>query len=103
MDKELQYSAMEKLLNTLVKPEFEKIIEDIKVVPSTMMSNTHPTVKVYLSPNLLHYVSVEYIYRSGVTSRDIERLTSTIHWKIKISLRLMGSPRFNIELIQIQP
>ena len=103
MDKELQYSAMEKLLNSLVKPEFEKIIEDIKVVPSTMMSNTHPTVKVYLSPNLLHYVSVEYIYRSGVTSRDIERLTSTIHWKIKVSLRLMGSPRFNIELIQTQP
>ena len=94
MDKELQYSAMEKLLNTLVKPEFEKIIEDIKVVPSTMMSNTHPTVKVYLSPNLLH---------SGVTSIDIERLTSTIHWKIKVALRLMGSPRFNAEYIQQQP
>ena len=103
MNKELQYSAMEKLLNTLVKPEFEKIIEDIKVVPSTMMSNTHPTVKVYLSPNLLHYVSAEYIYRSGVTSRDIERLTSTIHWKIKVALRLMGSPRFYAEYIQQQP
>ena len=103
MDKELQYSAMEKLLNSLVKPEFEKIIEDIKVVPSTMMSNTHPTVKVYLSPNLLHYVSVEYIYASGVAFEDIERLTSTIHWKIKVALRLMGSPRFYIEFIQIQP
>jgi hypothetical protein len=30
MDKDLQYSAMEKLLNSLVKPEFEEIIEDIK-------------------------------------------------------------------------
>ena len=103
MDKELQYSAMEKLLNTLVKPEFEKIIDDIKVVPYTSVYNTHPTVKVYLSPNLLHYVSVEYIYRSGVTSRDIERLTSTIHWKIKVALRLMGNPRFYVEFIQQQP
>jgi hypothetical protein len=103
MDKDLQYTAMEKLLNSLVKPEFEEIIEDIKVVPSTSTYNKHPTVKVYLSPNLLHYVSVEYIYASGVAFEDIERLTSTIHWKIKVALRLMGSPRFNIELIQTQP
>jgi hypothetical protein len=103
MDKDLQYTAMEKLLNSLVKPEFEEIIEDIKVVPSTMMSNTHPTVKVYLTPYLLHYVSVEYIYASGVAFEDIERLTSTIHWKIKVALRLMGSPRFYIEFIQTQP
>jgi hypothetical protein len=103
MDKELKYSAMEKLLNTLVKPEFEKIIEDIKVVPSNSVYNTHPTVKVYLSPNLLNYVSVEYIYRSGVPSEDIERLTSTIHWKIKVALRLMGSPRFYAMFIQQQP
>ena len=103
MDKELQYSAMEKLLNTLVKPEFEKIIEDIKVVPSTSFYGAHPTVKVYLSPNLLHYVSVEYTYRSGLPSEDIDRLTSTIHWKIKVALRLMGSPRFYAEYIQQQP
>ena len=103
MDKDLQYTAMEKLLNSLVKPEFEEIIEDIKVVPSTSTYNKHPTVKVYLSPNLLHYVSVEYIYASGVAFEDIERLTSTIHWKIKVALRLMGSPRFYIEFIQIQP
>ena len=103
MDKDLQYSAMEKLLNSLVKPEFEKIIEDIKVVPSNSVYNTHPTVKVYLSPNLLNYVSVEYIYTSGVPSEDIERLTSTIHWKMKVALRLMGSPRFYVEFIQQQP
>lgn len=103
MDKELQYSSMDKLLNTLVKPEFEKIIDDIKVVPSTSVYNTQPTVKVYLSPNLLHYVSVEYIYRSGGAFEDIERLTSTIHWKIKVALRLLGSPRFYVEFIQQQP
>ena len=103
MDKDLQYRAMEKLLNSLVKPEYEKIIDEIKVVPSTRMSKNTPTVKVYLSPNLLNYVSVEYNYTSGVPSEDIERLTSTIHWKMKVALRLMGSPRFYVEFIQQQP
>jgi hypothetical protein len=95
MDKELQYSAMEKLLNSLVKPEFEEIIEDIKVVPSTMMSNTHPTVKVYLTPYL-----TDLLQNSSVRFFEIQ---NTITWKIKVALRLMGSPRFNIELIQTQP
>jgi hypothetical protein len=101
MDKDLQYTAMEKLLNSLVKPEFEEIIEDIKVVPSTGTYHKAPTVKVYLIPNILNFVSVQN--SSGVVFEDIEHLTSHISWKIKISLRLMGSPRFYIEFIQIQP
>ena len=101
MDKDLQYTAMEKLLNSLVKPEFEEIIEDIKVVPSTRPYHNHPTIEVYLIPNLLNFVSVKN--SSGVVFEDIEHLTSNINWKIKISLRLIGSPRFYIEFIQIQP
>ena len=102
MDNSLQYKAMRKLLMSLVKPKYDKIIDDIKVVALSQISDT-PTIKVYLSPNLLHYVSVEYIYRSGVPSEDIERLTSTIHWKIKVALKHMGSPRYWIEFIQTQP
>lgn len=101
MDKDLQYRAMEKLLNSLVKPEFDKIIEEIKVVPSTKMSKNTPTVKVYLTPNLLHYVSVEN--SSGVSYEDIQELTNNIDWKITETLKHLGSPRYWIEFIQIQP
>ena len=103
MDKDLQYRAMNKLLNSLVKPEFEKIIDEIKVVPSTKMSMNTPTVKVYLTPmfNLLHYVSVEN--SSGVSYEDIQELTNNIDWKITETLKHLGSPRYWIEFIQIQP
>jgi hypothetical protein len=101
MDKDLQYRAMNKLLNSLVKPEFEKIIDEIKVVPSTKMSKNTPTVKVYLTPNLLHYVSVEN--SSGVSYEDIQELTDNIDWKITEALKHLGSPRYWIEFIQIQP
>ena len=100
MDKDLQYRAMEKLLNSLVKPQFEKIIDDIKVVPYKGLFET-PTVKVYLTPNLLHYVSVEN--SSGVSFEDIQELTNNIDWKITESLKLIGSPRYWVEFIQIQP
>ena len=101
MDNNPQYIAMEKLLNTLVLPKFEKIIDDIKVVPSTKMSKNTPTVKVYLTPNLLHYVSVEN--SSGVSYEDIQELTNGIDWKITETLKLLGDPRYWIEFIQIQP
>ena len=101
MDKDLQFRAMEKLLNSLVKPEYEKIIDEIKVVPLTRMSKNTPTVKVYLTPNLLHYVSVEN--NSGVSFEDIQDLTNNIDWKITESLKLIGSPRYWVEFIQIQP
>ena len=118
MDKDLQYRAMEKLLNSLVKPGYEKIIDEIKVVPSTKMSmdkpdnygyfrpghkisDDAPTVKVYLTPNLLHYVSVEN--SSGVSFEDIQDLTDSIDWKITESLKHLGSPRYWLEFIQIQP
>jgi hypothetical protein len=101
MDKDLQYRAMNKLLNSLVKPEFEKIIDEIKVVPSTKMSKNTPTVKVYLTPNLLHYVSVEN--SSGVSYEDIQELTDNIDWKITEALKHLGSPRYWVEFIQIQP
>lgn len=101
MDNNPQYIAMEKLLNTLVKPKFEKIIDDIKVVSSTKMSKNTPTVKVYLSPNLYSYVSVEN--SSGVSFEDIQDLTDNIDWKITESLKLIGSPRYWIEFIQRQP
>jgi hypothetical protein len=99
MDKDLQYTAMEKLINSLVKPEFDKIIEKVKVVPPR--EEQFPTVKVYLNPNILNFVSVKN--SSGLVFEDIEQLTSHISWKIKISLRLIGSPRFYLEFIQIQP
>lgn len=101
MDNNPQYIAMEKLLNTLVKPKFEKIIDDIKVVSSTKMSKNTPTVKVYLSPNLYSYVSVEN--SSGVSFEDIQDLTDNIDWKITESLKLIGSPRYWVEFIQRQP
>ena len=97
MDNNPQYIAMEKLLNTLVLPKFEKIIDDIKVVPSTKMSKNTPTIKVYLSPNLLHYVSVEN--SSGVSYEDIQELTDNIDWKITKTLKLLGDPRYWIEFI----
>ena len=97
MDNNPQYIAMEKLLNTLVLPKFEKIIDDIKVVPSTKMSKNTPTIKVYLSPNLLHYVSVEN--SSGVSYEDIQELTNGIDWKITETLKLLGDPRYWIEFI----
>ena len=100
MDKELQYSAMEKLLMSLVKPKYDKIIDDIKVVALSQISDT-PTIKVYLSPNLLSSVSVEN--SSGVTFEDIQELTGNIDWKITEALKHMGSPRYWVEFIQIQP
>ena len=98
MDNNPQYVAMEKLLNTLVKPEFQKIIDDIKVVPSTKMSKNTPTVKVYLSPNLLQNVSVED--STGVTLEDLQDLTDNIDWRITDALKLIGSPRYWMEFIQ---
>ena len=100
MDKELQYSAMEKLLMSLVKPRYDKIIDDIKVVALSQISDT-PTVKVFLSPNLLSSVSVEN--SSGVTFEDIQELTDNIDWKITEALKHLGSPRYWVEFIQIQP
>ena len=99
MDKNLQYAAMEKLINSLVKPEFDKIIEKVKVVPPR--EEQFPTVKVYLTPNLLHYVSVEN--SSGVVFENIEDLTYAIDSKITDSLKFIGSPRYWVEFIQIQP
>lgn len=101
MDNNPQYVAMEKLLNTLVKPKFEKIIDDIKVVPSTKMSKNTPTVKVYLSPNLLQNVSVED--STGVTLEDLQDLTDNIDWRITDALKLIGSPRYWMEFIQKTP
>ena len=98
MDNNPQYIAMEKLLNTLVKPKFEKIIDNIKVVPSTKMSKNTPTVKVYLSPNLLQNVSVED--STGVTIEDLQDLTDNIDWRITDALKLIGSPRYWMEIIQ---
>ena len=96
---------MEKLINSLVKPEFDKIIEKVKVVPPnekpTRGINDRPRVKVYLSPNLLHYVSVEN--SSGVVFEDIEDLTYAIDSKITDSLKFIGGPRYWVEFIQIQP
>jgi hypothetical protein len=100
MDNSLQYKAMRKLLMSLVKPKYDKIIDDIKVVALSQISDT-PTVKVYLSPNLLSSVSVEN--SSGVTFEDIQELTGNIDWKITESLKHMGSPRYWIEFIQTQP
>jgi hypothetical protein len=99
MDKNLQYTAMEKLINSLVKPEFDKIIEKVKVVPPR--EEQFPTVKVYLTPNLLHYVSVEN--SSGVVFENIEDLTYAIDSKITDSLKFIGGPRYWVEFIQIQP
>ena len=98
MDNNPQYVAMEKLLNTLVKPKFGKIIDNIKVVPSTKMSKNTPTVKVYLSPNLLQNVSVED--STGVTLEDLQDLTDNIDWRITDALKLIGSPRYWMEFIQ---
>ena len=89
---------MEKLINSLVKPGFDKIIEKVKVVPPR--EEQFPTVKIYLTPNLLHYVSVEN--SSGVVFENIEDLTNAIDWKITDSLKFIGSPRYWIEFIQIQ-
>lgn len=90
---------MEKLINSLVKPEFDKIIEKVKVVPPR--EEQFPTVKVYLTPNLLHYVSVEN--SSGVVFENIEDLTYAIDSKITDSLKFIGGPRYWVEFIQIQP
>lgn len=98
MDNNPQYVAMEKLLNTLVKPKFEKIIDNIKVVPSTKMFKNTPTVKVYLSPNLLQHVSVED--STGVTFEELQDLTDNIDWRITDALKLIGSPRYWMEFIQ---
>ena len=100
MDNSLQYKAMRKLLMSLVKPKYDKIIDDIKVVALSQISDT-PTVKVYLSPNLLSSVSVEN--SSGVSFEDIQELTDNIDWKITETLKHMGSPRYWIEFIQTQP
>ena len=101
MDKDLQYRAMEKLLNSLVKPEYEKIIDEIKVVPSTKMSKNTPTVKVYLSSTLLQNVTVKD--SSGLVWEDIRDLTDNIDWNITEALKFLGNPRYWVEFIQIQP
>jgi hypothetical protein len=100
MDNNPQYIAMRKLLMSLVKPKYDKIIDDIKVVALSQIFDT-PTIKVYLSPNLLSSVSVEN--SSGVTFEDIQELTGNIDWKITETLKLLGDPRYWIEFIQIQP
>jgi hypothetical protein len=99
MDKNLQYAAMEKIINSMVKPEFDKIIEKVRVVPPR--EEQHPTVKIYLTPNLLHFVSVEN--SSGIEFEHIEDLTDAIDWKVTDALKYVGSPRYWIEFIQIQP
>jgi len=43
MDNSLQYKAMRKLLMSLVKPKYDKIIDDIKVVALSQISDT-PTM-----------------------------------------------------------
>jgi len=95
------FNAIETLLMALVKPKYDKIIENIKVVPSTKMSKNSPTVKVYLSPNLLSYVSVEN--NSDVTFEEIDDLFNNIDWKITETLKVIGSPRYWVEFIQLQP
>ena len=100
MDNNPQYIAMRKLLMSLVKPKYDKIIDDIKVVALSQIFDT-PTVKVYLTPNLLHYVSVEN--SSGVSYEDIQELTNGIDWKITEALKHLGSPRYWVEFIQQQP
>ena len=99
MDKNLQYAAMEKIINSMVKPEFDKIIEKVRVVPPR--EEQFPTVKVYLSPNLLHFVSVEN--SSGIEFEHIEDLTDAIDWKVTDALKYIGAPRYWIQFIQIQP
>ena len=102
MEKDLQHTAMEKLLNSLVKPKFEKIIDEIKVVSPnkkpTQGINDRPRVKVYLNPNLSNSISVEN--SSGVQFEDIEDLTNNIDWKITEALKLVGRPNYWIEFIQ---
>jgi hypothetical protein len=105
MEKELQYTAMEKLLNSLVKPKFEKIIDEIKVIPPTNEKptrgiNDRPRVKVYLTSNLLNYTSVENT--SGVSFEDIQELVHNIDWEVTKALRLVGRPKYWIEVIQKQ-
>jgi hypothetical protein len=102
MEKDLQHTAMEKLLNSLVKPKFEKIIDEIKVVSPnkkpTQGINDRPRVKVYLNPNLSNSISVEN--SSGVQFEDIEDLANNIDWKITEALKLVGRPNYWIEFIQ---
>ena len=100
MDNNPQYIAMRKLLMSLVKPKYDKIIDDIKVVALSQIFDT-PTIKVYLSPNLLSSVSVEN--SSGVSYEDIQELTNGIDWKITEALKHLGSPRYWVEFIQQQP
>ncbi len=97
MDNSLQYKAMRKLLMSLVKPKYDKIIDDIKVVALSQISDT-PTVKVYLVPNFQQHVSVE-----NPTNEDLVDLLNNIDWKISEALKHMGSPRYWIEFIQTQP
>ncbi len=104
MEKDLQHTAMEKLLNSLVKPKFEKIIDEIKVVSPnekpTRGINDRPRVKVYLTSNLLNYTSVENT--SGVSFEDIQELVHNIDWEVTKALRLVGRPKYWIEVIQKQ-
>ena len=97
MDNSLQYKAMRKLLMSLVKPKYDKIIDDIKVVALSQISDT-PTVKVYLVPNFQQHVSVE-----NPTNEDLVDLLNNIDWKITEALKHMGSPRYWVEFIQTQP
>jgi hypothetical protein len=97
MDNSLQYKAMRKLLMSLVKPKYDKIIDDIKVVALSQISDT-PTVKVYLVPNFQQHVSVE-----NPTNEDLVDLLNNIDWKISEALKHMGSPRYWVEFIQTQP
>ena len=95
---------MEKLLNSLVKPKFEKIIDEIKVVPPnkkpTQGINDRPRVKVYLTPNLLGLSSVENT--SGVSFEDIQDLVHNIDTNVSEALKLVGRPNYWIEFIQIK-
>ncbi len=104
MEKDLQHTAMEKLLNSLVKPKFEKIIDEIKVVSPnekpTRGINDRPRVKVYLNPNLSNSISVEN--SSGVQFEDIQELVHNIDWEVTKALRLVGRPKYWIEVIQKQ-
>lgn len=97
MDNSQLHKAMTKLLMSLVKPKYDKIIDDIKVVPLSQISDT-PTVKVYLAPNFQQHVSVE-----NPTNDDLMELLDNIDWKINEALKHIGSPRYWVEFIQQQP
>ena len=97
MDNSQLHKAMKKLLMSLVKPKYDKIIDDIKVVPLSQISDT-PTVKVYLTPDFRQHVSVE-----NPTNEDLVELLNNIDWKITEALKHIGGPRYWVEFIHQQP